>query len=236
MKNVLKAAAGLILGLVMVSCDDYCIEGKGPVETRELALPQITSFSFSGSGNVYIQQGPEQRVIVEAQSNILDRLDSRVSGGHWDIDFDGCIGKSEDLNIYLTVSELEYISLSGSGRINGVNEADEFNELGVNLSGSGQIELDVYTGSVEVDITGSGMIRLHGAASHQKVYITGSGDYKGYGMEVNTAEVNISGSGNAQVLVNQELDVRIQGSGNVFYHGNPEVHANITGSGNVIKN
>jgi hypothetical protein len=217
-------------------CDDYpCIKGAGPVESRELFLPPINSFSYNGSGNVFVQKGEEQRITVEAQGNILDLLEIDVHGGHWDIDFDKCIKNMSEMKIYITLPEVEYVALSGSGRIEGFTENEIFDEFAVSLSGSGQIELDAFAPTIRADLTGSGRIILNGEAGHEIIRISGSGKYRGYDMEVNSADINISGSGDAEVSVEEYLDVDIQGSGNVFYYGNPQVTSKVTGSGKVIK-
>ncbi len=236
MKKSVLIIALFLSGLMFNGCDDFhCIEGHGPTETRELSLPQVSSFSYHGSGSVFVQKGETQRITVEGQRNILDELETDVHGGHWDIEFDRCIRRMNELNIYITVPELEFISLTGSGRITGFTENENFDQLVVSLSGSGNIDLDATATEIRTDITGSGRIRLYGAAEYERVRISGSGNYKGYGMEVNFADVSISGSGNAEVSVADELDVDIQGSGNVFYYGDPEVRAIVSGSGKVIQ-
>jgi hypothetical protein len=236
MKKLVYVFVLLAVSQLFSGCDDYpCIKGSGPVESREIFLSPVSSFSFHGSGNVFLQKGQEQRIRVEGQRNILDLLETDVHAGHWDIEFDKCIKNMTELKIYITLPEVEYIALSGSGRITGFAENETFDELAVSLSGSGQIELDAFAPTVRADVTGSGRIRLNGTAEEEIVRISGSGKYRGYGMDVNTADINISGSGDAEVSVEDFLDVNIQGSGNVFYFGNPQVTSKVTGSGKVIK-
>jgi hypothetical protein len=78
-------------------------------------------------------------------------------------------------------------------------------------------------------------VEVDGAANSANLDITGSGTYEGFGIETVSTYVNISGSGDAEVLVNQYLDVKITGSGNVYYRGTPSLETDITGSGQVIK-
>ena len=47
------------------------------------------------------------------------------------------------------------------------------------------------------------------------------------------ADVRISGSGNAELHVQNELNVFISGSGNVFFSEFPDVFSKKTGSGRV---
>ncbi len=49
------------------------------------------------------------------------------------------------------------------------------------------------------------------------------------------ADINISGSGNAEITANQLLKVKIAGSGNVYYKSNPVINLEVSGSGKVVK-
>ena len=83
-------------------------------------------------------------------------------------------------------------------------------------------------------ITGSGNIKLEGLGDELDIRITGSGDVAAFNLDVVRARVEITGSGNAEVSVEDELDVKISGSGDVRYKGNPSLDVNISGSGRVV--
>jgi len=63
--------------------------------------------------------------------------------------------------------------------------------------------------------------------------ISGSGDIKGYAMICQNNEATISGSGEIETNVVDNLIARISGSGNINYIGYPSVQTHISGSGNV---
>ncbi len=55
-------------------------------------------------------------------------------------------------------------------------------------------------------------------------------------MEATQCAVRISGSGNVEINVKDELDATISGSGSVSYKGSPsKVNSNASGSGKVRK-
>ena len=56
----------------------------------------------------------------------------------------------------------------------------------------------------------------------------------GFGLETQSAIVEIRGSGDAEIHAVNSLDVKISGSGNVTYRGNPGLNVKISGSGKVI--
>ncbi|MCA6078788.1 head GIN domain-containing protein [Fulvivirga sedimenti] len=225
----------LAAGLFIQGCDEACISESGPIVSREINLSSFNSFTLMGSGNVYITQGPEQKVVIEAASNVIDLMNRDVRGGHWDIYNRECIRNIRELNIYITIPDIQFIGLSGSGRITSQNTLIT-QDLEIVLSGSGDINAAVQADDINNSISGSGNIELFGETDHSSLKISGSGSYRSFGMESRTSNVNITGSGNAQVHAVEALDVRISGSGSVYYEGNPQLTISITGSGKVIPN
>jgi hypothetical protein len=111
----------------------------------------------------------------------------------------------------------------------------EGDELRVELTGSGVIDLSgLDVGILDALITGSGEMIFWGMATDADLDITGSGEIKAFNLETVNCIANISGSGNMQVRVAEQLTAYISGGGSIFYQGNPSVSANITGSGAVV--
>lgn len=65
--------------------------------------------------------------------------------------------------------------------------------------------------------------------------MSGSGEYHASALATKTALVQISSSGNAELMVSDVLQVQISGSGTLRYSGDPRVTQDATGSGKVIK-
>ncbi|MEZ5059383.1 MAG: head GIN domain-containing protein [Saprospiraceae bacterium] len=235
----------LIVGMValnMQSCfidlDDNdnifgCEKGTGDVVTEEIILPAFHSIDLSGADNVFLSQGPEQKIEVEGQANMIDLLNRDVSGGTWRIDFEDCVGSHRDLKIFITIPEIRAISITGSGDVFGENEFT-VGDLELRTTGSGDMDLAVNADDIDLRITGSGDTRHEGICDDLRINLTGSGDYDGFNMEALSANVSITGSGDCEVRAVDNLDVRITGSGDVYYRGNPFINVNITGSGSLI--
>ena len=64
--------------------------------------------------------------------------------------------------------------------------------------------------------------------------ISGSGDINSFDLISDRGFVEINGSGDTEVFVNEFLSVKITGSGDVLFKGNPdEIISDITGSGDL---
>ena len=88
----------------------------------------------------------------------------------------------------------------------------------------------------EVRSIGSGNVTVTDPISvdQMKVSLEGSGSFFGFPLSASTAMVDIMGSGECEITVNNDLDVLIEGSGSVYYKGSPSIQSDITGSGRVV--
>lgn len=73
----------------------------------------------------------------------------------------------------------------------------------------------------------------HDIAEQQAITVSGSGKYRAADLPSESANVQISGSGDATLWVIEILDIVVSGSGNVDYYGAPQVNQRVSGSGNV---
>jgi hypothetical protein len=171
---------------------------------------------------------------VETHENMVPGISTTVRDGIWNIRFFECFDRYDKFDIFISVPELNFATLSGSGNISGEG-AFETERFDAAISGSGNINLEVFANVVDTDISGSGNITMAGQTDQLLAFISGSGNIFAFDLESNNCQVGISGSGNCEVFVNNQLDVQISGSGSVRYKGNPPVvNSRITGSGSVI--
>ena len=210
-----------------------CVDGSGPIVTETLTLPNFTGISLEMSGTVLISQGPVQSVVVEGKGNIIDELELDVTNGIWHIETDRCVRDIGDLKIFITVPDISVLNVSGSGDIISENTL-VIGDIELDVSGSGTIDVEMEADDIDAAISGSGEVFLSGSADELKFRISGSGDLRSFNLQCRTADLTISGSGDAEVRVSDQLDVRISGSGDVFYKGNPTLNVQISGSGQVV--
>jgi len=65
------------------------------------------------------------------------------------------------------------------------------------------------------------------------VSLVGTGSLYGFALTADDCNVEISGTGDCEITVNNTLDVSIDGTGSVYYKGFPTVNADIAGTGRV---
>jgi hypothetical protein len=240
MKFLNLIAALMLCTLLITSCskDFRCADGSGSMTTKELSVSTFTGIDFALAGDVNITQGNTQKVSVTGNSNIVRKIETRVSGGVWDIDFGKDCFNDYELSVNITTPNIEEIYLSGSGDITLNNFSDQ-EDLTLRISGSGSMDIGAFSGCEElsVNISGNGSIKGNSDFTELKklsIGISGSGSYEGFPIRTDDCNIDLSGSGNCEVFVRENLDVKISGSGTVYYEGNPSVSLNISGSGKVV--
>ena len=213
--------------------------GNQSVEKETRNVSGFTKVSFGVSGNLYINIGPEFKVVLEGEKRYLDEILTEVSGGKLVIKNERNnwrFNMNEKITAYVTMPELNGLGVSGSGKAE-IKDAVKTGDLGLSVSGSGKLyTTDLSVSSLDCSISGSGDIIIggNGTASRADISISGSGNYNGEPLKIATAEIHISGSGNCTCNVTENLKASVSGSGNITYSGgSPKIDARVSGSGKV---
>jgi hypothetical protein len=190
-----------------------------------------------GSMNIVLSQAPSATIKIEADQNLLDYIETRNSGGRVEIyTREGYnLDPKSGITVYASAPDFKEISVSGSGKIKSTGKITGSSELSADVSGSGDILLEVDAPKISTQISGSGSTTIKGTTKDFSADINGSGDVRCFDLLSENTELDISGSGNAQVYASKTLDVEISGGGDVQYKGSPAVKQNISGSGKVRK-
>ena len=227
MKILALAAA---MALFATSCEMNCIKGSGPVQERNVELATFTGIEVDGSIQVTIEKGPEQKITVSAQPELIALLNTDVNGNVWNIRTSQCWSSDAEYTIHIvTPSLLNSIDVHGSSD---VRSDDVFDEL--STGGSGSITVSGINGKkLDLAISGSGTITIRGTCSELNASLSGSGDLNGKELTANEADLKVSGSGSATITAISKLIANVSGSGEIRYGGKPNVESSISGSGSV---
>lgn len=248
-KQLFILTLALLCGISLVSAQTKEVRNVGT----------FTKISFRAPGKLYLRQGSPQKVELQGKQDILKEIETDVEGNRLVIGKEGSWwgsnwGKDDEITVYITVKDIEGISVSGSGDIIGETKIIA-GDLDLNVSGSGNMNIEAdASGEVEADVSGSGDLILKGkcrefnsdVSGSGKVNLTmniggtadfgisGSGKIEASGSAA-TVKTNISGSGKvlAANLETNRCEVRISGSGDVEINVKSEIDANISGSGTV---
>lgn len=232
-KRLIVILLALAAILTVTACNAVLI-GSGDVITETKQVSDFERISLEGLGEVRVDQGGSETLMVETYENVMGLVTAEVEGGTLILGLKEGSGiiLPRRLIFHVAVDDLTGLAVAGSGGIEA--ETIRADHLDVSIGGSGKVQVsDLAVGGVKVGISGSGEIELGGEAADQEISIAGSGKYKAGEVCSASVMVNISGSGDATVCATETLDVDISGSGSVGYYGRPSINTSSSGSGRI---
>ncbi len=193
-------------------------------QSKALELAAFNSISIASYGHIYLSQGGQQSVVFTSGEN-LDNEMIIVKNGVLVIN-----AKAGD-ELEITVPSLEKISIGGKGVVDG-RTAFNSDELKLDISGDGKINLNIAVKKVDVNISGLGKVVLSGTTTESNFNISGSGKVEAIELKSSKCKANISGLGKCSIDATDELISNISGSGTVTYKTKPAIfEENISGAG-----
>ncbi len=236
MKNILLVIS--ISCLFFTSCDTggKRVRGNGNIITTERTVSSFSDVELYGNIDVYIMQGDLQPVRLEGDDNLLpyieinqekDQLIIRNRKG-----FD--LSPSKDLKAYVTAPVFKNISVSGASDITGENKISNNDYLRLQVSGAGDINMEVDVPEVKAEISGSGSVNLKGQTKDFDLDLSGAGNAHCYDLISENTEVDISGAGDAEVYASVGLNAEVSGAGTVRYKGKVQnIKQHVSGAGSI---
>jgi len=243
MKNYkINRIAGYTLILAMLlSLQSGCsyafngVKGDGNVVKEERTVGSFSAIDVGGAFHVFLTQGNEEKLVVEADENLLDIITTEVRGNTLKISTDKDIRNYDVLNVYITFKELEDLDISGACKLSAENKLS-FDNLELECSGASDVELKFSANNLDIDFSGASNIDLYGSADKVELEVSGASDLDAYDFEMNYLDINISGASHAKVFVNEELSADVSGAASLKYKGSPVItNHDVSGAGSMKK-
>jgi len=234
----LLLAFPLLMGLG--SCRHFFgkrVHGNGNIKTEDRTVTNFKQVEVSGAAKVLVTQGDKSAVKIECDENLLPYIEVFQEGDKVFVKekpgFN--LDPSRELQIYVTSPTFTDISASGACDILGQNKISNSENLSLELSGAGDIKMEVDAPKLSAEVSGSGSIYLKGQTKDVKLDLTGAGHAYCYDLLAENTKVDITGAGSAEVYASVKLTADVSGAGTVNYKGNAEVSQSVSGAGSVRK-
>jgi hypothetical protein len=219
--------------LVSVSCNAQfrTVRGNHKVVSEERKTGSFTGIRVSTGIDVFLKQGNDESVNIEADENLHEYIITEVKNGFLNIYTDANIRDAESKKVYITMKEINSIVTTSAGDVFGETPIHTDN-LKLEASSAGNIKLEVTASKISVDIHSSGDITISGEAEVLQGDLSSAGDLNAFNLVVKEADISASSAGDANINVTEKLKARASSAGDVNYMGNPkfiDVHASSAG-------
>jgi len=192
--------------------------GNKKIVSQERTIPIYSQIKVLGNADIVLTEGDVGQIVVETSENVLPYIATEVKEGtlvvklkHYGVSY------VPKLKVYVPIDEkFNKITIAGKGDVT----------LGEHFS----IELQ----TLEVIIKIQGNVQLQGKTEVLKVSVLGSGNFQGKELLTHKGTLSISGTGNIEASVSEEVQAKITGYGHIIIFGNPsKKDTDIKGSGKI---
>lgn len=236
MKNLIVLSMAILL--VFPSCIidgwDQGISGNGRVVEDSRDISGFTGVHVSSGIDVYLSQGSDFEVVVEADENLQDVILTEKSGNMLVVKTDRVnIRSAKSKKVHVTLPELTELKISSAGDLVG-QTLFNCNDLDLSISSAGDLTLEVEADRIDLSISSSGDAQLSGSADEFNVNLSSAGDLNAFDLIAGKVDVDVSSAGDARVHATEEISMSATSAGNIYYRGDARVIRSHTSSAGDI--
>ena len=209
------------------------VRGNGNVIKKERTAPAFTGVKVGTAIDVYLTQGNNNSIVVEADENLHEYIITEVRGGVLTIYYDNVSIREVTMSrVHVTLKDITSLETTSAGDIIGQTPL-KCGDIEIGTSSAGDIKVELTAANVEVDISSAGDVTLSGTANRLEADLSSAGELEASDLKVKEAEVSVSSAGSASIYVSERLEARASSAGDIRYYGDPKYvdsHASSAGS------
>jgi hypothetical protein len=226
----------LLVTLFISSCVwGPSVKGNGNVIEEQRKTGSFDEIKVTRGINVYISQGETQKIVVEADENLIKYIETRIEDNALKITTSANIRNAKSKKVFVTVTGISGIhSTAGS---NVYSETDiTCDDLEISSSAGSNIKLSVNTRELDVSANAGSNVFLEGNSEKISAKASSGANIKAEELTTNDCKARASSGANIWITVKSEFDGNASSGGNVYYQGEPRsINIESSSGGNVRK-
>ena len=234
--KILTIFSFVLLSSIITSCVwGPTITGNGNVAKEQREAGSFDKISVTRGMNVYLSQGDVEKIIVEADENLLDYIQTDIDNNTLNIKTSANIRRAKSKKVFVTVNDLSNIHTTAGSHLYSDGEIS-CKDLEISSSAGSNIKLQINAEDIRVSASAGSNITIEGKADDAEIKSTSGSNIKAEELETNDCDARASSGANIWIKVTNGFSGKASSGGNVFYYGNPK-RTNIEKSsgGNVIQ-
>jgi hypothetical protein len=211
-------------------------KGNGKVVTEEREVTaDFTEVRGSAGLDVYLTQGDENKIVVEADENLLQYIETDIEGGKLHVTTSENIGHSKAKKVYVTFKELNTVEASSGADVTG-NSVIKSQNLSLKSSSGADLEVEVFAQEIIAKTSSGADLKVSGKATSLNADASSGSELDAKELLVINCIAEASSGAEVTVNVHDKLETHVSSGGDINYYGNPvSVNSNKSHSGSVHK-
>ena len=223
--RTLKSISVFLLALVATSCNfDMLVNqetGNGNVVTKTRNVSENFSGVRGSSGlDVFLEQGDEVKVVVEADENLHEFIETEVINGVLKIRTSKNINRAKSKKVYVTFVSLDNVEASSGADVI-VTDIIRGETLDISSSSGADLEIEVDARDLTAKTSSGADIKLSGRAKYFSADASSGSDLNAKNLQVDKCRAEASSGADIIVNVANSLDAKASSGGDIRYYGDP---------------
>ena len=233
----------LIIAIVALTSFTACnfdinlgqVQGNGNVVTQEREVSDFDQVKGSAGLDVYLTEGSDNKIVVEADENLQEIIETEITNGKLHITTAKSIGRSKAKKVYVTYVNLSHIYASSGADVIG-NSVIKNENISLDASSGADLEVEILAKEVFAETSSGADLKVTGKATSLKASASSGSELNARELLVLNCKADASSGGDIIVNVREKLQTEASSGGNIKYYGDPAaVSKNDSRSGSVRK-
>ena len=227
MTTLTKIIVTTLLSLTLFSCNfdmnfNSGVRGNGNVETEERNINEAFTTIHAAEGlDVYLTQGDEESIAVEADENLHSLILTDIEDGVLKIHTKENIGKASAKKVLVNFKDISKIVSTSGSDVHSTNTISAEKLVLKSTSGS-DMNLELNITELECKSTSGSDMRLSGQTKKLTAEATSGSDIKAGNLIAESSQVKATSGADITVNTSKELTAKASSGGDIKYYGNPE--------------
>jgi hypothetical protein len=197
------------------------VSGNGNVTKETRKVETFDGIKASAGINVFLFQGNEEKVVVEADENLHDCIKTEVKGSTLHCYIDCNVHFSKEMKVYVNYKMLNKINASSGSDVSGETLL-KTELLDINVSSAADVKIEVDAQKVYCDVSSGADALIKGKAQYFQGEASSGADIKASDLVVEECDVKTSSGADIHITVTKKIDASASSGGDISYYGNPE--------------
>lgn len=212
------------------------VQGSGALAQREHLVSSFTRLHLSITGTVRFVVGDEERVLVEADDNLLEYVGVVNSGRTLYITSENKLRSPaySALTVTVYLRQLSALNIAADGDLRCPDLLRVGTPLEVKIQSNGNTELHLAAPALTLTVASNGDVLLGGEADDVQVKVASDGHFDARRLRAGRLTVRNRSNGNVRVWAGHTIELHHGGNGTLHYAGPARLlDVNQRGSGEV---
>lgn len=225
----------LFILVTFASCNHTTGSGTIISETRK--VNDFTGITVGGDFDVEVKIGSVTEVVVEADDNIMNYIETKITGNTLKIGTEDLHNYSDvHMKVYITTPSLQAIRSSASARVIVQDVLINTSKLTFKASSGSNIQSALDAPEVESDASSGGSVILSGKTRIYSAKTSSGAEIKSWDLLSETTTVSASSGASAKVHASVKLNASASSGAAITYHGAATLNQSVSSGASITKN